>query len=131
MNLVRRARYCAPIAERKPEAAEVGRHPDFYDISSCNPGATAYGPGGSLPPENIPDIKTFESNVLPVASYMCSLERLIMKSKFQLVLASLVVALTALVPSAAHASTPGVARTRAHMFHNRTPRVHFHGSHHI
>jgi hypothetical protein len=29
MNLVRRARYGAPIAERKPEAAEVGCHLDI------------------------------------------------------------------------------------------------------
>jgi hypothetical protein len=29
MKLVRRARYCAPIAKRKPDAAEVSSHPVF------------------------------------------------------------------------------------------------------
>jgi hypothetical protein len=33
MKLVRRARYCAPIAERKREAAEVGFHLEIYDIT--------------------------------------------------------------------------------------------------
>jgi hypothetical protein len=40
MKLVRRARYCAPIAERKHEAAEVCCHPELYDISSPRPHAT-------------------------------------------------------------------------------------------
>ena len=33
MKLVRRVRYCAPIAERKREAAEVGCHLEVYDIT--------------------------------------------------------------------------------------------------
>jgi len=40
MKLVRRARYCSPIAVRKREAAEVCCHLEFYDISSPNAHAT-------------------------------------------------------------------------------------------
>jgi hypothetical protein len=40
MKLVRRARYCAPIAEGKSEAAEVGTHLEIYDISFAGHHAT-------------------------------------------------------------------------------------------
>jgi len=55
-----------------------------------------------------------------------------MKMKYKLALASLVMALMTLVPSAAHASTPGVTHSHSHQSHDRTPHVHQHGatSHH-
>jgi hypothetical protein len=38
--LIRRARYGAPIAERKHEAAEIGCHPVHYDIAFSRSHAT-------------------------------------------------------------------------------------------
>ena len=83
-------------------------------------------PTNPLPPRPPPNIKTFESNPLPVASHMCSLERPIMKSKFYLVLAALAVGLMTLVAAPAQASTPG-AHPRSVSFHSRGPRMHNHG----
>jgi len=52
-----------------------------------------------------------------------------MKYHFQVILASLVVLLTALAPSVAYARTPGGPHTRSQTYHNRTPRVHAHTVH--
>ncbi len=41
-KLLRRARYCAPIAERKPEAAEVGCHPALYLTSWADAAANCF-----------------------------------------------------------------------------------------
>jgi hypothetical protein len=45
MKLVRRARYCAPIAEGKGKAAEVGIHLEIYDISLAATRATGPSKG--------------------------------------------------------------------------------------
>jgi len=44
MKLVRRARYCAPIAERKHEAAEVSSHPVFTIYPYLAAMQLEYGP---------------------------------------------------------------------------------------
>jgi hypothetical protein len=63
MNLVRRARYCAPIAERKCEAAEVGSHLEIYDITLHLRGATAPSPARDYPKDSWPVGNIiFESN---------------------------------------------------------------------
>ena len=84
MSLVRRARYCAPIAEGKDKRAEAGCHPAFYDITFGRSVATA---GRLQLPEiaGLPRFRAadyrgdtlpgsahfFESNLLPRASYAC------------------------------------------------------------
>jgi hypothetical protein len=146
--LVRRARYCAPIAERKPEAAEVGCHPSSTIYPSRAP--TQPGPVGTRP---VPSRRTvpvtsdrnrglppgnnfafeinFESNSLPTASHGCRLKGIkTMKYHFQVILASWVVLLTVLVPVSAYASrTPGSTHTRSQTYHDRTPKAHTHGAH--
>ena len=120
--LVRRARYCAPIVERKPEAAEVGCHP----LSTIYPSRarTQPDPARIHPPlgrsavlitsdyespvtagETISHSKiNFESNPLSRASHACRLKgNKRMKSHFQVMLATLVVVLTVLMPASAYA----------------------------
>jgi hypothetical protein len=50
-----------------------------------------------------------------------------MKAIYQFAMASLLVALVMMAPSAALASTPGAPHARLHV-HDHTPRVHDHGS---
>jgi hypothetical protein len=52
-----------------------------------------------------------------------------MKFKCQFTLGAMVLALMTIVPSVAQASTPSASHTHAHLFHDRTPRVHDHGTH--
>src|ERR1700733_7120271 len=92
MKLVRRARYCAPIAERKSKAAEVSCHLVFQDISFRRRCATegpltcveakahdaSSGPDYSrtrsevlLRKDPLHNVDIFESNLLSGASYKC------------------------------------------------------------
>src|ERR1039458_3112365 len=79
MKLVRRARYCAPIAAGKRETAEGCSHLAFYDISSRCCGATGAGPITPATWPRLPflrNVYSFESNLLSAASDMCSLKGL-------------------------------------------------------
>jgi hypothetical protein len=132
MNLVRRARYCAPIAERKCEAAEVGSHLEIYDITLHLRGATA-------PLQRVITPKIPGQLEILFSNPTHSLRRQIcvgwkdtpMKLKTQVTLAVFALAfLMALMPAPAFASrNTGVARMHTETIHDRTPTVHEHSSH--
>lgn len=72
----------------------------------------------------------FESNPLPAASYLCTVEITPMKSAYQVAFASLVLILATLAPASAVAqNSPNAGHSHDLTYHDRTPHVHEHMSH--